>query len=553
MTCRSDRPRPFRPAFVKHATWFLIGTLVFISCVKAPGSLRSKLVVRGRVLVASGQPMPGTSLSFQPGELGLNDYAHATADSSGAYSVRLTSGTYRVSVNPGLGFLAHTEWVTVSNHHDWINFSFGGHRVTGRVITTNGTLVDSGRVMAILQSPSNGSSAEALSFIERGSYSLLLPSGSYSLRATTSNYWSGLYPAFREPVSIVADTVIDFEVGGVSVSGRVVGPDNLPLKDAVVEVVGHPARVHTDDDGRYQLYVPSGSYKLVFQCSYPFFMPPRTIGPLAITSPALVDVSFSGVVWKGRIRRIGTSEPPQGIIVAVLPTENADGRAAAIGTGPRGDFRFVVEPGRRYDLEVYDRETREKEKVLEGATAAADTSFEILLPPLVVATRADSTVALSIRPASEPILYIQGKKSRRPVSVEATLRNNDPDSVTLVLPGDGSYFGRRTPLMDWEVLTADGRRVERQGVLLCGNINPLRADEVFTLPPGGEKKFLALVPSYYQYKRSGHYRLKLTYENRPRLSWAGDPLGRHDATAMRRIQKSTRCKLVSNAIQIEVK
>lgn len=543
-----------RLATARRVACLVTGFLIVLSCTRVPGSVHSKVTVRGRVLAAPGAPLPGTELSFWADDLNLRGPASVTADSSGAYLVRLISGTYRVRIQTGLGYLSRTERVTVSSTHPWIDFVLGERRVSGRVFGADGTLIDSGQVLARSQSPSPALDGHAVSKIERGRYSLFLPDGTYSLRAMNANYWSGFYPAQQESVSILADTVIDLRMPGVEISGRIIGPDGRPLKGAGVEVLEHPVRVRAGDDGRYRLYVPPGSYKVRFQSAHPFFMLPRTVGPVTITQPASLDVTFSGVEWKGRVLRSGAEEPPRDVTVAVRPAETSDGLAAALRTGAEGQFRFVLEAGRRYDLEVYDREVREKDRVLRAALARADTVLEIVLPPIAVASRADSTIALSIRHASKrPVHYVGGKKHRPPAWVEVTLRNNDPDSVTLVLPGDGSDVGWRTPLVNWDVRTSDGRHVERQKVFRCGNINPLRAGEVFTLPPGGEKTFRTTVPWYFRYETSRRYKLRLTYENRPRFSWSGMPLGRHDSAAVEAVRNSTRCKLVSNALEVEVR
>lgn len=554
MNPQGDRhPPQFRKGrAARRMILLMTGTLVALSCTRVPTALRSKITVVGRVTVSPSKPLPGTTLFFT-GEPALKNHAYAIADSSGAYSVRLISGTYDVEIDPpiGLGLLAHTEQVTVSDNHARVDFTFGGYRVTGRVVAPNGTLVDSGRVAATLLSAPGHS--QAMSLLKQGSYSLLLPAGGYSFHAGAANHWSGFYPGRQESVLIDADTTIDFWLDGISVSGKVLGPDGLPMKDVGVEAraARHSVQNRTATDGNYQLYIPSGSYRLWFRPPHPFFIMPRVVGPMTITEPTSIDGDLSGIEWAGTIRRIGTNEPVPGITVLVKMIEGDD-QGAAILTGPQGDFRFILEADRRYDLSTHDPERRETVARVHGVTATTDTTLEILIAPQTTATRADSTIRLSIRSVAGKTVH-RTKKRSPPDWIEVTLHNTDRDTVTLVLPGDGSYWGWRTPLMDWEVRAPGGPRLERTPVALCGNINPLHADQVFRLPPGAQRKFTTAVPEYYPYEKSHSYEFRLSYENRPHLAWGGLPLGAHDPNALRLLRQSTPCKLLSNALELKVK
>ena len=536
---------------VGRGVLLVMATLVALSCARVPPALRTKITVTGSVLVAAGGPLPGTALFFTPTEVMPDQNTYAVADSSGAYSVRLISGTYDVRLSPpdGHGFLARTEQVTISGKHSRLDVTFGGFRVTGRVVAPNGPWVDSGQVSATLMAPGH---SVAISTIKQGSYSLHLPGGRYSFLAGAAGYWSGFYPVWQESVPIDADTTIDFHLGGISVSGKVLGPDGLPIKDVGVEAQSksHFVQNRTAADGRYQLYLPADSYQVWFRPPYPFFIVPRVVGPVTITKPTSIDGDLSGIEWAGTIRRAGTDEPVPGIYVWVQMTSD-DKRSAAIRTDSLGNFRFVLEADQHYDLETQDPVSREQEVWLHDATASADTTVVIFIPPASRATRADSTIKLSIRPVSGKTVHLT-KEHWAPDWIEVTLLNTDPDTVTLVMPGDGSFWGRRTPLMDWEIRVPGGPRLKRMPLALCGNINPLRGDEVFKLPPGAQRTFRTALPEYYPYEKSRRYQVRLSYENRPHLAWAGVLLGPHDANALRLLRDSTPCKLVSNTLELEV-
>jgi hypothetical protein len=530
------------------------GTLMVPSCTRVPTALRSKITVVGRVSVSPSKPLPGTTLFFTSREPGLNDNAFAIADSSGAYSVRLISGTYEVRIEPtiGDGLLAHSERVTVSDNRTRVDFTFSGCHVTGRVVAPKGALLDSGQVTASLIAPGY---CGAMSLLKQGSYSLLLPTGRYSFYAVAAGYWSGFSPERKESVSVTADTTIDFQLGGIQVSGRVWGPEGLPMRDVGVTARGanynYTVQNRTTTDGSYELYVPPDSYGLRFSPPYPFFIVPRVVGPLAISAPTSIDEDLSGIEWTGTVRRSDTNEPAPEITVIVRATEDDDEETAAIRTDPQGRFRFILEANQRYDLSTSDPERRETIVRMQGVTATADTALEILTAPQATVNPADSTITLSIRSVAGKTVH-RAKKRWPPDWIEVTLHNAGRDTVMLVLPGSGSDWGRRTPIMDWEVRSAGGSRMERTPVAVCGNINPLQTNEVFSLSPGGERKFHTAFPEHYPYEKSHRYQLRLSYENRPAMDWWGSRLGAHDPDAMRLLRQSTPCRLVSDVLEVKV-
>ncbi|HET9315135.1 MAG TPA: hypothetical protein VFQ51_06070 [Vicinamibacteria bacterium] len=127
-------------------------------------------------------------------------------------------------------------------------------------------------------------------------------------------------------------------------------------------------------------------------------------------------------------------------------------------------------------------------------------------------------------------------------ALTAVLANAGPRALRLVLPGDGSLDGWRTPRIEWQFTpTVDQVR------LRCGNVNALRAGEVFTLQPG-ESRVLAdwVTPDVM----GEEYRARMVYANEPALAWHGLPLGRHDEAEMIRVGRTDRCRAVSNEITV---
>jgi hypothetical protein len=127
-------------------------------------------------------------------------------------------------------------------------------------------------------------------------------------------------------------------------------------------------------------------------------------------------------------------------------------------------------------------------------------------------------------------------------SFTATLTNAGSRPVTLVMPGDGSLEGDRTPIVEWHF-------VPRTSVTpgFCGNINTLKLGEVFVLNPGESRELGNwALPSVME----GPYRARMTYINEPSTPWRGVPLGEHDRGEMRRLKRSDRCSVGSNEILV---
>src|SRR6516162_9153731 len=77
--------------------------------------------------------------------------------------------------------------------------------------------------------------------------------------------------------------------------------------------------------------------------------------------------------------------------------------------------------------------------------------------------------------------------------ITATITNKGSAPVTLVLPGDGSESGWRTPLVGFSSIKTGKDKPQHPATVplyrggRCGNVNALRSNEVFTLAPGKSK------------------------------------------------------------------
>lgn len=137
--------------------------------------------------------------------------------------------------------------------------------------------------------------------------------------------------------------------------------------------------------------------------------------------------------------------------------------------------------------------------------------------------------------------------------VQVRIVNRSADAIRLVLPGDGSDFGWRTPFIGWSVLPSDSDQrhppvpAPRTG-RGCGNINPIRAAEIVELDPGGS----VLADGYFGRPMigKGARRVAFFYRNDPSLHVRGIPLGPHEPGTLERMHQSTRCEAWSEELVV---
>jgi hypothetical protein len=133
--------------------------------------------------------------------------------------------------------------------------------------------------------------------------------------------------------------------------------------------------------------------------------------------------------------------------------------------------------------------------------------------------------------------------------IKADITNLSDEVVTLVVPGDGSEVGWRTPIITWTVVDATTDRLEWPLRIRCGNQNALGSDEVIRLAPGETRELDHL---WLPTAKPGKYKVALTYENRPGAKWRGWVMGLHNPIAMLRLRNSTRVVTTSNVLTLEV-
>lgn len=139
--------------------------------------------------------------------------------------------------------------------------------------------------------------------------------------------------------------------------------------------------------------------------------------------------------------------------------------------------------------------------------------------------------------------------------ITGELINNGSKSIKLVLPGDGSDDGWRTPYIKWSVVEYKDEQTKKHEFkfeegMRCGNVNSLKPDDIIELLPNQSVTLDEWIGFPKIPHKSGKYRIRLSYENDPKAKWQG--LGFHDKSLLRKAKRTNKIKVMSNEITVEV-
>ena len=175
----------------------------------------------------------------------------------------------------------------------------------------------------------------------------------------------------------------------------------------------------------------------------------------------------------------------------------------------------------------------------------------------------DSNVIISDKDSiqlriSTPNSSISLSKKEVP-SIIVNLFNPTKDTIIIVLPGDGSIDGWRTPIVKWSIIKLgntqnhpdEDKAISGQRRMRCGNVNGLKLDEIKYLAPNDSLQLNRWVYLNFRPHQPSKYSIKFYYRNDPNIEWKG--LGNNDNKALSIVKnESKELNLVSNEIVLTV-
>lgn len=301
-------------------------------------TLAATYLITGTVSDAAGAPIASVVVqAYLGGTAGCcdpSDYAPATTDAAGRYSLTVRSGSYRIEFRPPPGYLRAFWSATVPTGA--ADFATASDVVVGTTDQIANTTLASGFIISGRVTRASDATPVAYSGVNamtststrvvafgstdaNGAYTLTVPAGTYRLRAgapyadmtVATSWWNGKidYSVGTDLVVAANVTAIDFALPpGYSVSGRIADATGAPIVGASVWVMHSPdpgvcpcfaatSTARTDATGNYLLNnVPSGTYRLVFQVGATiYYRISATTSTTNPSDPAITTITVSGV------------------------------------------------------------------------------------------------------------------------------------------------------------------------------------------------------------------------------------------------------------------
>ncbi len=136
-----------------------------------------------------------------------------------------------------------------------------GYSLTGKVITADTNIPVEDAMVTV--APKEGGKEKKTKTSKDGLFNFKdLPVGYYTIRAKAVGFVETIV-ADVEVKKGIEPLIVSLGRGG-SISGRVVGPDGVPIKDAVIEITGNRGRTTTGENGDFRLNALQDGYYSLF-------------------------------------------------------------------------------------------------------------------------------------------------------------------------------------------------------------------------------------------------------------------------------------------------
>ena len=308
----------------------------------------------GRVTDRAGHPLPEVNVSASSNR----GYGGGTqTDLDGKYRLALRPDVYFIHANPrpNTAYVPQrAEQVEVKAAKTLDFILDEGIVLSGRVTGPDGDPVSEAQVRAGDRDKSDGEEGFATTGRD-GTYRMPLPAGVYDIVAEPPD-GSGLLRATASSVDLTAPRTIDLRLTkGLTLSGRVTGPDGQGLFDARINVfkpqTGEWYGTQTRRDGTYTLALPSGTYALRAEPPQGSNLVTKEMKEFEFKESRKLDIAFDrGVTLSGKVT------DPDGVPVsdAGINASAASGQYFWAGSRPDGTYTLALPPG-TYALDIYPR------------------------------------------------------------------------------------------------------------------------------------------------------------------------------------------------------
>jgi hypothetical protein len=303
-------------------------------------------VISGKVFNDNNEPVQLANLTASKGTI----TQQTATDGSGNYSFNLSSGQWTISVSK-TGFISPAPKIINLSPGDNLqgqNFTLVPHanQVSGTVykIVTNSQGQTSPVPfpgVTVAASPDAGQTVTAVSDAS-GQYTLNLGSGSWSINASQTSYFSG------NPVRMtltIAQTIsgVDFTLtpNPSSVSGIITDPGGSSIEGAAV-FVQNIGTTNSLSSGSYLLSLPAGSFPL--NCSKQGYISPSPVNINLNPGQNLTGINFQLSPNAGTISGLVSSSGQPLNNAAVTATQSNS--SVSINTAQDGTYTLNLQPGK---------------------------------------------------------------------------------------------------------------------------------------------------------------------------------------------------------------
>jgi hypothetical protein len=242
--------------------------------------------IAGKVTGPGGVAIAGVDVVAYP--VGSGEFASATTDSSGIYTLRLSSGSYKIEFSPPPG----SDWV-LEYYNDVQNFTAATAvpvaagatvaninaqlakvgKITGKVTGLGGVALAGVDVFA---SPVGSGGSGFATTDSSGNYTLRVPAGSYRIEFSPPSGSDWVSEYYNDVQSFSAAAAVPVAAGATvaninaqlakvgKITGKVTGAGGVAIAGVTVFASGGSGFATTDSSGNYTLRVPAGSYRIEF-------------------------------------------------------------------------------------------------------------------------------------------------------------------------------------------------------------------------------------------------------------------------------------------------